>query len=425
MPEEAVLDSPAIDVAAPETPVVDSGAPETPEVGVDTPETPVEGQERQAAQEQIDGRTLSPEMRKLLGEIKTTNPKLEKQSRGLVCADKQFKEKFPGGLAEAVKLQTKFAELGGEEGIADLATARQELKSIDESAERGDPNFIDSVIEQFPDAFPKLVTHAVNKWADVDPQGYQHQMAQIFVSTLSNGGVLNQLYRMSLALEMNNANEAKKIVGEINEWMDGIGKIARTAPTKATKQGNPQLDEREKTVAQREANLFHQDVGREVDSFVKDTLFKEIEKYTKTKLTPDQQEAAWELGQGRLTSALRANQGYLSTSGRFAQARDKAGLVKLNQVEMPKAIRGPEGKTTEGIAYKVFKILFSNGMGKPTPKPAPANGAVKVAPKPAEGWKVITERPKPYEIDRRRTSDDDILAHRYILKNGQKVMLSA
>lgn len=411
MPEDVAVAEPVITPEVDVAPIETEGAPVEP---VEQVEAPVETKPEEA---QGDGRFLSPELRKLFGELKTTNPKLEKHLRGLFFADKALKEKFPNGIEEVSKIQQRFTDLGGEEGIAELAGAKQELDSIDVAASKGDPAFIEKVIEQFPQAFPKLVEHAATRWADAHPESYQRYMSRVFMATLNNGGVSNNLYRMGLALQMGNADEAKKILGEIDQWTKGIDQVAKSQPKVEAKQ-SPDLDKREQTLAQREANLFHQDVGRDVDTFVKDTLYKEIEKYTKGKLTDDQKDAAWELAQGRLATALKADQKYLTNSSRFAQARDKDGLVKLQKAEIPKVIEGDGG-----VAHKVYRLLFSQGMAKPTPKPTPTNGA---PPKPVQqGWTVINVRPQPHEVDRRLTTDEMIFEHRYILKSGKRVMLSA
>lgn len=231
MPEEsAVLDAPA-EIPAESTDLGEAleqqDAPEEPA------EDPVEDSEQaddeadsespddeEAPAEPVapDGRKMPDSLKKGLAALKAVNPEAAKELRGLYFANQEYRSIYPT-VAEAVQAKTLIEEIGGTEGVQQIAAEREEWGTLDQQYADGSKDFVTSIAEANPEAFLKVGPHVINEWATRAPEQYQYYAQSLTVNMLKNAHVPEQLSAAYHAAADNPALQAQ-IAGVYNSIVD-------------------------------------------------------------------------------------------------------------------------------------------------------------------------------------------------------------
>src|SRR5512146_958344 len=120
------------------------------------------------AQAQEDGRTIPPDLRKHFAELKAQNPALYKKLKGLYFAEREFRNHFPGGPQEVVKLKEFVDTVGGEEGWQGVQETLKGWEELDGLYSNGSPEFVERIAKSDPEAFSQMVPKALERWAELD-----------------------------------------------------------------------------------------------------------------------------------------------------------------------------------------------------------------------------------------------------------------
>ncbi len=410
-----------------EAPVIDT--PETTEV-IEQPiestegESPVEestAPDSASADAKEDGRQFAGKLRdhykELMDSKDPAKVQLAKAVKDLFFQNKALRDKFPGGVKEVEEKLAAFDKFGAPEQLEALQADAKVLEDIDNKWQAADPAFIDELAALNADSFKKLMPVGLNKFAQVDPEGYKQVMSGIIHQTLESAGLSNVLYNISRALtpryegDRPDVAEAMRLLKDIAEWKDGLGTAAK-APAPTTPAANPELDQRAAALEEREAEFFNTQLRNEVVSWRDSQIKSTLNKLTSgAKVDPERYEIFQERVVRELAKMHAAD--FEDKWTRLYAQGDKAALVKF--------LQGVDGTNMQKAVAKVHTLLFpSNGVKK-----APvATPAAPPTAKPAEaGWVKIAQRPNPQDIDRgrNRTTDEMIFSGKAILRDGKRV----
>lgn len=401
MPEEAVLDAPAVDTTPVET------APEPTEAPAAETQPTTETQPNETIDPDLegDGRTVPAAIRQHLAQLKTQNPGLAKQLKGILFADQALKREFPGGVKEALEVKQTLAKYGGPEALQEIQSEREAWSKLDESFINADPSFVDTIAENNPDSFAKLAPSVISKFAEIDPETYQHVMGKVVFNTLSNAP-LNDIYQALAGNE-----QTKALAGKLAEWYNGIHDLASKAPEKKIDPEREKLQKEREAFEEEKGKAFQAEAAREIVGTRDSIITRELNKLLNGKKVPDEKMQAVKLEViRRMGALLRSQDGFQAAHDRFLSARDKAGLLgfikpRLDQV-IPKA------------ADQAYKLFFA-GESKPVVKPATQPSTQKAAVDP--GFTRVSVAPNPADVDHKQTPFEMKWKKQAVLKDGRKV----
>lgn len=397
----------------PEAPA--EGGEAEPVAAEDGVEVPTEEQDgvQAVTEPQGDGRTLPVELKALLSELKTKNPKMEKIVRGLFFADGAWKKEFPGGLKEAQALKQQIEQTGGTEAVQSLQEELKGHKDLQDKWNRGDVSYVDDIASENPASFAKMVPRALDRLATGSPETYNHLMGQVIHATMRDANIPTQIYLAEQMLATGNVEEAKRIIGEIKGFVGSMEQLAKQAPKQPQEDPKAkELSAREEAIKNQERQAFNQSIAGEYNSYRDAAIGKAIDAQLNGKKVSDYaRQTILKNAINEISEVLSKDGGYKAKFERLYNAGDKAEIVKFAKSRVDGLI--------EKSVQKVYRELYSEGtLGtkKPALKP---NG---VDTKPAEaGWVKLASAPRPEEIDNSKTSFDMKYHSKAVLKNGKKV----
>ena len=405
-----------------EAPVLDTPEitePTTPEVSEPTsPETETPESTEPVTADKSDGRSFAGKLRdlhkKLMASQDPNDHGTAKVVKELFFNNKILIDAFPGGAPEAIKLKEAYEQLGTPEQIQAIREDAATLEGIDTKWQAADPRFIDELADLNVESFKKLMPVGLNKFAQVDPEGYQRVMSGILSSTLAQAKMGDQLYLISRELQRGDKDEALKLIGQIQQWMGELDKSAKAPIT--TPQDDPrntEFEQRQAKLEEREAEIFNQSIASDVNPWMESQVNSALSKLTNgAKVDPERMEIFRDRVSRELAKMLPQN--FKENWNRLYAQGDKEALVKF--------VKGQQGANVSKAVSKVHALLFPSNGAKKAPVTTPAQ---QPTAKPAEaGWVKITARPKPEQIARGRnqTTDEMIFSGKAILRDGRKVM---
>lgn len=372
-----------------------------------------------------------------MAELQKTDPKAHAWLKDRLWAEKRFRDAVPGGIEEVKQLQTTFTglrELAGpkyvnaptDQVIGAIKAEMSEWRSVDAMLDKGDPNVLSTIAEQFPEGFKKLLPVALTEFAARDLPAYQKHMAGIIHSELQSANVLPTLGFVTRLLAKGDVEGAKAELANVATYLGQYEKIAAKklevpAPNAQDKTRENELDTREHRVWVQETSG---PINREKTSAIKAV----VQQYVPKGETLDEETlSAIEVHVNRfLDPLLQQDPNFAETFKAFESNRDAEGMKKFLLAKIKELLpsKNVGGKSVMGPAERATKLFF-RGAAKPTPKPgagAPGArpGAAAVVPK---GWEKVSpdKAPAPHDIDREKTSFEMSFAKAAVLKNGKKV----
>ena len=392
-----------------------NGETETPSTEAETPseetETP-EGEKLSAAKSE-GARATGDEVKAMLAEVSAKNPRIANQLKQAWFKAEAIDKAVPGGLREVRQLRQQVEALGGPEGVQRTREELEYFNGLDAAFTAGDPKFIQAMTDtpEGQQAFLQLAPSIMDKFLEMNPDGYGAYVSKVFVADMLQEGVPLALERLGDFIGDNPRAQAiwKQLQGYVNR-INGFAQKPVAAPKKAdTPAGTP---DREKQLQEREQNITRQEWRRESDIGRMDTFNSEWTRLSAgRKLSDVQTGAVKELYASRLHSAASKLPGFNENLQRYFDSGDKQGylryLTSVYKAEIPKALRA------------AFEAIVP---AKPGPKAgapaAPKPGAP--AAKPTPGFEFVGARPNPNEIDPIR-SQGLILQGKAVLRSGKKV----
>lgn len=293
MEETAVLDAPELEVGEveeveqpDESTDLGEATTEEPEGEESTEETdePEEEVEEGTTEASADGRKMPDSIKKGIAAIKATNPEAAKEIKGLFFANQEYRAVFPKP-ADAVAAKQFLDEIGGQDGVKEIAAEREEWQQIDRDFSDGKPEFVKGLAEGNPEAFLKTAPHVINEFATRAPEQYNYYANRLTLNTMANAGIsmhnLRGAYDKYSAIDretgkMVNA-DAAAVLAEIYNSMHDMNQAATVHEQKRTDPREEQLKQRETQFETQRRADFEVRTADEAKKFAYEKMQPEID----------------------------------------------------------------------------------------------------------------------------------------------------
>lgn len=250
-----------------------------PEQPPEEPEAPAE-----AATEQ-----LPSQVTKLARELAQERPELAntiRHMRDKFFAAQQY-EKTVGSIDKARETKALLESIGGEDGISELQTAADDLRTLDEGFASGDPEIINTLAQQSPEGFKKLVPAALAALSRIDPQAYEDTIRPPLVRTLID--LADHLKDIDAWLNENQPAFARRKLGGVLKWIEGqaaqSSRPAAAAPL-------PSQDEHTAKIQQMEDENFIRSAADQTMPYVQSLITNALrQEFTGAKLSNEAKQA--------------------------------------------------------------------------------------------------------------------------------------
>jgi len=186
-----------------------------------------------------------------------------------------------GGLKKAEEIARVLSNAGGIEALTDLQSRVAEMDEIDAKLAAGDPSYVADIAQNMPEEFAAMMPHAIDKWAESNPEAFTQLIAQNVVGALfsddpDSPGLANLI---SKAHELAKDEAAQKILKTAYQWCKNVAAQAKAAPKAKTVNPDAQkLQERQKELDRREAEQFENNVSGKVQSYSVALMRSEIKR---------------------------------------------------------------------------------------------------------------------------------------------------
>lgn len=420
MAEETVLDAPELEVSEeveqPEESTDITEEAETPEAEESETEEEPEGDEsdeevEEGKTETVDGRKMPDSLKKGIAAIKATNPEAAKEIKGLFFANQEYRAVFPKP-ADAVAAKTFLDEIGGQDGVKEIAAEREEWQQIDRDFSEGKPEFVTSLAEGNPEAFSKIAPHVINEFASRNKDQYQYYANRLTLNTMANAGISMPNLRGAYEKYKESNPEAAAVIAEIHNAMHDMNAAATTHEQKRTDPREEQFkQEKTQFETQRRAD-FEVRTADEAKKFAYDKMQPEIDAVVgNRKVDKEAMDGYRDMVKEKLDSLFEAIPGIsdkleaLYRAGDAQKARDyiQSQYTRL----MPTAAKA--------IEKFVRNIPASNAPAAKTP------AAKTGTPQRSDpGSVVLKEMPAHDQIDFSKCSVSDVMMGHAVLKSGKK-----
>lgn len=428
MPE--TLEAALPELAAAETAVADVNTESTPDAGGDSasPDTGAESEESgqdsaqtgetvergaEEAQTQEDGRTIPPDLRKHFAELKAQNPALYKKLKGLYFAEREFRNHFPGGPQEVLKLKEFVDTVGGEEGWQGVQDTLQGWEELDGLYSNGSPEFVDRIANSDPEAFSAMVPKALERWAELDKDNYDHVMARVVANTI-NASPIGEIYRALQATD-----ETKALAEKLASWYNGIQELSSKVPEKKVDPERQKFEREKAEWEEKKQGEFREKVGQELQSFYVSGLESNLGNEFKARnrnfsqLKTADSETYWAMmndAYGRIRQALQGDKTFTSKFESLLKEGNGQAAVKLTRSRVERLMPEIAKKT-----YKVFNLGTTTQQKKEQQQTNQQRANVPPQTK-------LARQPQPEEIDWNRTNSGMILDGKAFLKGRKELV---
>jgi hypothetical protein len=307
--------------------------------------------------------------KKLVNDLKATDPALAKYINSLSFGMKALTDAFPGGVNEAKAAKAFVDRIGGAEGLASIEAERGEWSAIDEKFANGDPAFVEALATDYPESFTKLAPSVLENLAKNAPEQYQHLMGRVLLNTLQKSPI------PAIYQELNKYAETKEAAKLLADWYGGIEDLAQNVPEKKIDPERQKLEQEKSAFAQQKQKEYFDSVSKDIFSHVKSEVETEINVLSKGKKIDADSMAV-------LTFNIENRIGQrLNKMGKNNQYQTAlASGDKNTAVKMAKQLINAGLKEDVKYIYKMF-----SGGSKTEPKP--------VAPKPVTSTSTTTSVP--------------------------------
>lgn len=277
---------------------------------------------------------FDPELRELL---KGTPDKLKQVERNHFELRQWQKSGFKTAQ-DAAKHQQDLnglvQSLGRTDGLKGLEAVKAEAgewATTMQGFQSGDPAVIDQWFADNPEGMSKLMGPAINKFAEQNPGAYAHEMSKVFAATLNNigEGGFSALQAFNFLVDkIGKDPENAKFLNILGGVFNAIYSNAKNAPNgEASK--SPQLEAREKALAQKETSLYQNEVVSRSIPFRSDAIKQAIgHAFKGMNLSTDSRRDITANIERLLLEAQKKDDTYKNNGMALLRAKDTDGFLK-------------------------------------------------------------------------------------------------
>lgn len=416
MPDEEALGV-VDDVEMVDTPDVETEIPPETEPGADIEpsgdETPPE--ETPAEPKKAMSRTEIARWLREQGESDPERKNLTKELSSALFSRDAYKEVFPD-INDARTLKATMESIGGMEGLQELQTFKDEFENLDRMLDSGDPKLVDDILAQSPEGFKKIVPYAFQQLQKMDPEAYNGFINPLLRQAVSESGIAIQLEAAMASLQGGDPDLAMRRLAPALQWYKNLESLMEKDKERASYQ-QPASSGREEELNQREYQMNKGSVNRDINLYSLDGVKDSLRAYLKGHNLPEQ--AVQDLYSGALAEIGRS----LMADKAFQERMDN--LVRSGQLERAINLAKPY---VDKAKQEAVRAVWSRRYGHLKAGAKPTNGQARRAVSPgakpgsaATGWQQIPKQPPLDTIDKARTTQDMMFAHRAITVDGRRV----
>jgi hypothetical protein len=274
-----VAEAPPVDVETVDTDVTEVPEPEQPE----TPEAAAPEQKEEPEVKAAPGKLNPRDVTKTLRELRDANPDrapILRQLNDSFFRAEKYSEAFPTP-EDAQRAKATFEALGGDEGIASLRQAQNQVADIDRMAAEGDPKMIDAWVSESKDGFIKAAPVFLDTLERTDPRAYASTLQPHLVKAIVSAGLGNSLDRIAWFANRVESPELKQEIAQVQRWLGGL---VEEENKRQTQQNDPRMAEIQagsRKVAEERANLLLEKIGVQVQPYLSSTIERAISEHSK------------------------------------------------------------------------------------------------------------------------------------------------
>lgn len=360
--------------------------------------------------------------------VRALNPRLAQEFTQAVLTRDWFLREFPGGKREVAQLRQLAQKSGGEQGIGKLQSIADQMAEIDRAYEASDPVFLDTITEtdEGKRGFVGLMGPAFDKFEKLGGPQFGYQMAKRFKHLMDTGGLpvtfstqTAILNRAGKALAAGSHELAASFLNEIIEnhnavvdFFNAVSQSAAKEPPAPGTAANPQLNDRERQLSERERGLQKAEWEGAVASERKRLYSANFAALTKGRtITPEQNKDIQDWYNAKMLPRL---QRWQNQASRFLANGDKEGYLREQFAFFQKAV--PDS-LREAINAAI--------PGKPGPRTtaAPQKPGGPLRP-PTNGGSAavrVAKMPPTSQLDPVRTTSAMMAENKAFTKDGRIV----
>jgi len=417
----AVLETPEVEAPAESTDITE--VEETPDVEAE-PEAdsePAEGEEPEVEGEEAepvaaDGRRMPDSLKKGLAALKAVAPEAAKELRGIYFANQEYRNAFPT-VADATQAKTLIEEIGGPEGVQQIAQEREEWGTLDKQYAEGSGDFVKSIAESNPEAFLKTAPLVINEWEARAPEQYGFYRNTVAVNTLASAGL--SMKALAEAYDKYNDNpQAQAIIAGVHNAIVGMAEKAQQFQQKQ-QSVDPERQkfqqEKQQFEMQRRAT-FEEGIAKQAESYLTDKMKPEVDRILAgRKIDAEAEQTIQALVTQEVQKRLGEIPGFADKLEAFYRTGDSQKSIDYIKAQYNRIL--PEA------TKKVVAPLYRNIQATPVVKKAaaPSNGA-----QPTRSEVTLKEMPNWSDIDMEKTRQEygdptaAVMSGKAILKSGKK-----
>lgn len=373
-----------------------------------TVESEPEGREP-VVEEGKDNRAVPPAVKAFLTQASQdpANAKVVKAIKDALYSAADVRKEFPGGGKEARELRAMIEQHGGKDGLAGIEQERAAWDRLDSLYEAGDPQFVNSIAEENPQALVKMIPAAMQAFQKIDQPGFDHYISGIFANVFRTANIPMHMMQMEML-----AGDNPKLLGLVKgmqDWFKNWDNLATNAPEHKIDPDRQKLDDDRKQLDTERHTSYVQQETELVKSQISSILESRIKASAKGKsimLNPETKESFNEECVNRIKNLAKNDELFSKQERAFDSQKNYKGLRALYS------------KHISGFANKAFEQTYRirYGTGKPV---VPVTKAAPVVS--GNGASKVSERPSNHEIDSSRTTSAMILKHTaYLNDQGAK-----
>lgn len=165
-----------------------------------------------------------------------------------------YEEVYPTVHA-AREVRALLDAVGGKDGVQQMQTTLSEIEQIDNALSAGDPSVVDRMWDDAPEGMPKLMPVLLDKFAKVDPAGFEKFIATRSIDYLDQVEYPQAFDRMVQLYDAGKIDEAQAIRNELIKWVRGNRQSAQQQ-----KQADPEVERLRAELAKRDQGQESQQV---------------------------------------------------------------------------------------------------------------------------------------------------------------------
>ena len=427
MAEEALLD------AAVETEVSEETQETSDSVGSDSGGGSDAALETSSETPELKGSTLWRDLKGPLYSGKALTRDQIKAVRNAIQSESAISSKYPNGLSEVETVLEAAKSLADDESIPLPEAIQQTLQERSYFRElnglytKGDPKFVERLVEAGPEAFENIAPAVLRKYAEINPEAYSAQVAQAVVRHMQGAEVPLQFRILSTFLPQLPDGPAKDQVIQACEalfgWSEGLKALsqkkieAKAIPTQENQAKGQDPQAQQIDLTRREWNLSVRDEGT---NMVYSAAQKEVAALKKTALSDVEKKKVLSKVGEELDARLLMDKNYGTSMQGYLKAGNRASYIQTLQSKrkafVPAAVKRA---VSDVLAERPAKVAAQNGK-------QPGNGKqAQSALKPNQGatqFRKISGPPKTQNlmVDLNRTPQSMLVKRQAYIKGEER-----